>query len=360
MKDGLKYITFCSTSLAQYDRRIQRITKTLSTEYQIQWISRGELDVSWLKHKQLNPLLSKGFFFYAIFNIRLFFSLLFSKCDIICAIDLDTVLPCFLVSKLRMKTLVFDAHEFFTEVPELEGRDFVKSVWTWVEKLCLSRIKNNYTVGPELSKIFAERHGTKYEVIRNLPFKSNANSRRKHDGKTIVYLGMVNEGRGVELAIESLLQLKEKKLKIIGSGDLEEAMKRRVEELNLEDRVSFLGYITPTELSKELADCWIAVNMLNPISKSYYYSLANKFFDYMQAGIPTINMSFPEYKAVFDKVKTGCLVKEYNLRSLIEGINCLDNEQYYKSCVEDINSMKSQYTWESEAEKLLEFYLNLG
>ena len=356
MKAGVKHIVFCSTSLAPYDRRIQRITKTLSSQYKIAWISRDEVNLPWLEHKSLNPLINKGFLFYALFNIRLFFKLLVIKCDIICSIDLDTVLACYLVSRLRGKTLVFDAHEYFTEVPELAGRKFVKSFWLWIEKLCLRKIEYNYTVGPELSKIFAERHGKKYEVIRNVPLKKLGSKKRIHDNETIVYLGMVNEGRGVELAIESLIELKDKKLKIIGSGDIESEMKALVEKLKLESRVHFLGYIHPDQIVEEMDSCWIAINMLDPISKSYYYSLANKFFDYLQVGIPTINMSFPEYVSINENYNTGYLAKEYSVAEFIKGVKLLESKEYYESCVADLNSAQSTFCWEEEANTLLDFY----
>jgi hypothetical protein len=36
--------------------------------------------------------------------------------------DLDTLLPAFIAAKLKRKKLVYDAHEFFTQVPELIHR----------------------------------------------------------------------------------------------------------------------------------------------------------------------------------------------------------------------------------------------
>jgi len=359
MNGGSKHIMICSTSIAAYDRRIQRISKTLSSQYMVSWISRGSLKVEWLTHFSLNSIFGGGFLFYAFFNFRLFLQLLFRKYDIICAVDLDTVLPCYLVSKLRGKTLVFDAHEHFTEVPELDGRKFVKSVWRWVEKISVTKIKNNYTVGPALAKIFAERHGTKYEVIRNVPPRKKENRKRNHDGKTIVYLGMVNEGRGVELAIQSLVELKNKQLKIIGSGDVEVDMKVLVKKLALEDRVEFLGFVQPDEIDQHLEHAWIAVNMLNPISKSYYYSLANKFFDYLQAGLPMVNMAFPEYEAIHKNYKTGSFAKTYTVEALMQGVKNLENEVYYEQCVSELNDAKSAYCWEVEGKKLLDFYCTL-
>jgi len=73
--------------------------------------------------------------FYFEVQIRYFFYLLFHTYEYYGAVDLDTVLPNLLVARLKGKKWVYDAHEYFTEVPEVVRRPRVQRIWKWVEKI---------------------------------------------------------------------------------------------------------------------------------------------------------------------------------------------------------------------------------
>jgi len=308
----------------------------------------------------LNPIAESGFLFYAFFNFRLFVKLLFRKFDLVYSVDLDTVLPCYLVSKIRGKKILFDAHEYFTEVPELINRKGVRKVWEAVANFCLPKIKNNITVGPMLSQIFTERYKTDYTVIRNISPDFLEEIKPPENKNTMIYLGVVNKGRGIELAIESLVELKTKRLKIIGGGDLFEEMKSKAQNFGVEDQVEFVGYVKPARIREEIEGAYLALNLLLSESKSYYYSLANKYFDYLQLGIPSISMAFPEYKNIDDQYKIGLLIENYNVSDLISAVHLMDNPGVYKSCLTGINSAKAIFKWGLEEEKLNNFINKLS
>ena len=76
---------------------------------------------------------NKGAQFYAEYNIRLFFFLIFSKFDLVFANDLDTLPATFLASKIKGKKIIYDTHEYFTETPELTSRPVIQRIWKWMQ-----------------------------------------------------------------------------------------------------------------------------------------------------------------------------------------------------------------------------------
>ncbi|MGB1317211.1 MAG: glycosyl transferase group 1, partial [Flavobacteriales bacterium] len=83
-------------------------------------------------HRMQLPF-ERGPLFYASYNLALCFNLLIRKSNLLFSNDLDTLLPNFLVSRIIGKKLIYDSHEFFTEVPELVNRPKVQSVWRKLE-----------------------------------------------------------------------------------------------------------------------------------------------------------------------------------------------------------------------------------
>src|SRR3974377_789279 len=76
--------------------------------------------------KRMFLFFETGPLFYAEYNLRLFFYLLFHKADVLVANDLDTLLANYFASRFTKSVLVHDSHEYFTGVPELAGRTFAK------------------------------------------------------------------------------------------------------------------------------------------------------------------------------------------------------------------------------------------
>ncbi len=362
MNNNQNHIIFCSTSYFEYDRRLQRIISALQkNEYSIDWISREyslkSKVLPKINHQKLRTYYKSGVLFYLEINIRIFIKLLFSKANIICSIDNDTILSCYYASKLTRKKLVFDAHEIFHGVPELINKPFKRKIWKQISARYYPKIDTKYTVNTSLKHIFKCEFKADFQVIRNVPpLLEKERSLPLVSNKTIVYLGVLNKGRGIELAINSLVTLTDYNLKLIGDGDVSADLKALTQELNLESRVEFLGYLNPTEIHKELELSSIGLNMLIPESENYKLSLANKFFDYMHAGLPSVNMNFPEYLNINSKYEVSLLVNNYTTTDLIQALRFLEIDTNYKRLQKSCLLARQVFNWENESKKLIDIF----
>lgn len=361
----MKKIIFCVTNDLSYDQRMHRICSTLKEEgYQVMLVGRikkksVKLPPHSYRMKRIKCYFNKGILFFMEYNLRLFFFLMLTEYDIAGAIDLDTIIPVKLSSFMKRKQCSFDAHEYFEEVPEVTGRPFVKYIWTKIANVYIPKMNKCYTVSAGLATLFTEKYKKQFVLIRNMPFLKDISkvSLPLIAQPYILYQGALNEGRGVEQLIRAMIQLPQYRLLIAGEGDLSIELRKLTKELEIEDKVLFLGYVQPDMLDNYTAGAYIGLNLLENKGLSYYYSLANKCFDYVQYGVPVLNMDFPEYRALNEEYEIGILLKSldideivYNLKLLFDDVNM--HQRLRMNCLQ----AKLEWNWEKEKEKLIRLY----
>lgn len=349
---------------------MQRICTTLAEAgYDVTLVGRSlpqsvPLELQPFQQKRLFCFFKKGPLFYAEYNIRLFFYLLTASCDGVCSIDLDTLPAGCLATLLRGKKRIFDAHEHFTEVPEVTHRKIVKSIWGAVARVCLPFYKEAYTVGPGLASIFERLYHLPFAVVRNVPFldKSILYSEIKYNknNKIILYQGALNEGRGIEALLVAMQKLEGVELWLAGEGDLSGVLRQMSQDMALGDKVRFLGFVKPKDLKAITQQAWLGVNLLENKGLSYYYSLANKFFDYVQALVPVVTMNFPEYRHLNTVHEVAILLDAASPEAIARAITALqhDVEQYEKLRKNAVQA-RQEWHWDTEKIQLLACYARL-
>lgn len=356
-----KTIVFCMTSDFAFDQRMQRIATTLTKDH-IGVVMHRNKKTSYLstpfKLIDIQGRFKKGFLFYLLFNIKLFKKLWSINADIIYTVDTDTLLATGIYQWLSGKTMIFDSHEYFTEVPELKGKFFKKKMWSLIEKAFVPKANLCITVGPCLAKIFTEKFKIPFYAIRNVSNGVTLNNTNKRE-KLIIYQGAINEGRGLHCAIDAMAFLDEFKLIIIGDGDIKMELKTYLENKSYHNNVEIKEAMLPEELKLWTSKAMFGLNLIENSSLSYYYSLANKFFDYLQAEVPSINMKFPEYQNILNEKPFGLMINELNAKELAETIITNASEKNYTQLVENCRKNKSDFTWEQEEQKLLSHFNSL-
>ncbi|MBP6023267.1 MAG: glycosyltransferase [Ferruginibacter sp.] len=308
--------------------------------------------------KRIDCLFEKGKLFYAEYNIRLFFYLLFKKMDCIGAIDLDTILPGYFIAKIKKVTKVYDAHELFCEMKEIATRPAIYKIWKKIERYTVPKFAAGYTVNQPIADEFKKMYNVTYEVIRNIALLRDIDPAVKKE-KFILYQGAVNEGRSFETLIPAMKAV-DCQLIICGDGNFMQQAKQLVADNNLQDKVIFKGKVKPDDLRAITQQAYIGVTLFDDAGLSNYYSLANRFFDYLHAGIPQLCVNYPVYKEINDKYHIAVLADdtgEKNLAALLN--NLLNNEFEYNELQQNCLKARLELNWQEEEKKLLQFYKNL-
>jgi glycosyltransferase involved in cell wall biosynthesis len=280
--------------------------------------------------------------------------------DVFSSVDLDTLPAMRLAAWLRGKSLVYDAHEIFTEVPELLDRPFKQWVWRQLERFLIPGIRHAYTVNQSLAQWYAARYAIQMQVVRNMPFAKAKVQPQAATPHFILYQGALNHGRGIEALLESLALLPELQLVIAGRGDLDVALRQKCSELGLNDRVRFTGQLDPESLQQLTEQAWLGVNLLESHALNYYYSLANKFFDYVQAGIPQLCMNFPEYALLNGRYQVALLCDDLQPEKMAEQIKeLLQSPEIYRQLAKNCQQAAVEWIWENEKVILLRLYASI-
>ncbi len=355
------------------DQRVHKVCLFLHENgYEVLLVGRHrkgspEMDERPYKWRRLNVLFDKGPLFYAFYNLFLFFYLLIKRKDVLVSNDLDTLLPNFLIHKICKTKLVYDTHELFTEVPELVSRPKVQKIWLKIEKSIFPKLKHVITVNQSIASIYTEKYGVEVDVVRNISPKRKFTKTETRgslglpEDKFIVILqgAWINVDRGGEELVEAFSEVPDNCFLVIaGGGDVIDALKQKVEQLNIQNKVTFYPKQPYEALCQITMNCDLGVSLDKNTNKNYQFSLPNKVFDYIHSGLPVLVSDLVEIRRIVERYKVGEILNEVSPGQIANSIALLAKEkerylEYKRNTVmasEDLN-------WENETKVLQEIYL---
>jgi glycosyltransferase involved in cell wall biosynthesis len=359
-----KRIVCTVTNDLNYDQRMIRICTTLTD-------AGYDVTLVGFERKKSKPLIERPFkqvrlpimaeqgkLLYAHYWFNLFFFLLFRKADILCAIDLDTILPVYYVSKIRGLKRVHDAHEIFTDLREVITRPSVHKMWNWIAKHTLPHFPVGYTIGESYAEDFRKRYGVNYGVVRNATILRPVTIPEKKE-HFILYQGAVNVGRCFEQLIPAMKHVNAR-LIICGEGNFYAQAVALAEEHKVTDKVIFKGYVPPAELTSYTIQAYIGITLFEDTSLSNRLSLANRFFDYMHSCVPQLCIKYPEYERVNEQFEIAMLIEEASPEHIAAALNkLLSDDAYYSRLQQNCMEARKVYCWQEQAKTLLSTYEGL-
>ena len=134
-----------------------------------------------------------------------------------------------------------------------------------------------------------------------------------------------------------------------------------IEIYNLEDRIELIDSVSPDEVINvcRLADVGIAA--IENISLNDYYSLPNKLFQYIHAGLPVLCSNLPEMEKIIDDYHVGLtfnMTIDGNMSNMINSI--FANKNTLKKFTQASTRASEYLSWNNEKNILLNVYKQLN
>lgn len=365
----MKKITVSVISELTTDQRVQRICTTLhEMGFEVRLIGREfrnslPLGSYPFRAERLRCYFSKGFMQFAEFNTRLFFKLLFAKTDYLLANDLDALLPNYIVSKWRNKKIFYDTHEYYTGVSALRNAPFKRNFWKKLEDWIFPKLPVVYTVNASVRDQYHKEYGNNIAIIRNVPVSYPIDPvpmPEKWQGKKILLMqgiGM-HPGRGGLELLEIMKYLpNEYYLVYIGGGNEWDKIAEMRREWQLEDRVEMIEKMPPAQLRRYTPLATLGISLDGFEDLNHWFTLPNKLFDYLHAGLPVAASAIPEVKNIIEQYQCGFCFNTRNPQDMAgEIMQLLNDRQRYELLQANALNAAKELCWENERQKLTALY----
>ncbi|MCX7937428.1 MAG: glycosyltransferase [Bacteroidota bacterium] len=319
---------------ARYDSRTLNICRTLAGTVEVALWNLGSVPSplpSWQWHTLRNKRRGRMLWRWVLFVATLVRHAWRWRADLIWAADVYCLLPAVLLGWRWKAAVVYDSRELYSSLGSLARRPLAQRIlagyerWLvrWVDRVVVSAPRD----ADEVQRLLALRQ--RPVVVLNVPFyaePARTDRLRQHCGirhteLVLLYQGAVQEGRGLDRAVEVLRFLPEAHLCVLGDGPFAGKVTELAEQLGVHHRVHVLGAVPYDELlewtaSADVGWCWI-----EPISHSYALALPNKLFEYAMARIPVVATDLPAIADVLAQFPFGvCLPVDTPAEKLAEAV----------------------------------------
>ena len=314
-------------------------------------------------------------FFYLEFNLRLFFRLLNLPADIYLGNDLDVMPATLLVARAKRKKIVYDSHEYFLGMSGMEQKPIRRSVWKFIEKRVFSGLTYMYTVSESIRNQYGREYHKKMAVVRNLPLLHGKTpdltseeqdwidkiDRKIPENKKLLILqgAGINESRGAEELVCTMLFLdaSEFHLLIIGGGDVFEKLHEMVTQNRLDEKITLVNKVPFAVLGHFTRKALLGFSIDKPSIANHKYSLPNKLFEYLFAGVPVLASRLIEQERIIDHYEVGSFIEDHQPEHMAMKIKeifadpALLNRWKQNTC-----RVREELNWENESKIVLDIF----
>ena len=147
---------------------------------------------------------------------------------------------------------------------------------------------------------------------------------------------------------------------IVGSGDVVESLKIKSVSEGLEGRIRFIPVMPWEEMMRYTLAADIGLSLERDTNVNYRFSLPNKLFDYISAGLPVIAGDLPEISGILSGYDCGIIIPRITPGEIAEAVSLLNsNRDLLNVLKQNSKTAAADLNWDKESVKVRELYLNL-
>lgn len=221
-------------------------------------------------------------------------------------------------------------------------------------------------VSSEIARWYEARYGINVvRVVRNVPAAPSSiqtvnlrsQLKLKPQDRLFVYSGGLFAGRRVEQFLRIFSQLRaDIHLLFIGFGPRAPLVHTAASRC---PNIHYLPAVPASEVIAHLRGADVGLSGVENISLSYYFSLPNKLFEYMHAGLGSIVPNYPEMRCLIEETGAGWVARDDSDAAWRELILSIDSDEIAKVRI-NAAAAAARYTAAGEMATLLQAYGELG
>lgn len=293
--------------------------------------------------------------------------------DVLHAHDSNALVPIALAAGRTGAPFVYDAHDLWLHRPRRQRSVLYhraqNAFYGLIERLTIPRARATLTVSPPIAVHLADRYGLdRVDLVPNYPDRPGEDRRlelRQLPGvdvpagaRVVLYLGGLMGGRGIEFLVHAVATIEDVHLVLLGAGHLADDLATLAAGIGAADRVHVAGPVPPDEVVAYARSADVGVSPIVPSCLNYRYSLPNKLFQYMAAGIPVVASDFPQVRDIVIGAGAGFVVDTAQPVRIAEAIRTLlaDRDAATEMGRNGRRAVEREYNWATSARALLEAY----